>query len=65
MELLLHYTLPCPDILSYLVVDLGSSSSLAFALIGRSQVIDYHLREIGSVVGSRLAICAIVVKNLV
>jgi len=49
MEPLLHYTLPCLDILSYLVVELGSSSSLALLLIDRSRVISCHLREIGSV----------------
>ena len=49
VEPLLHYTLSCPDILSYLVVELGSSCSLALLLIGRSRVISCHLREIGSV----------------
>ena len=48
MAPLLHYTFPCPDILPYLVVELGSSSSLALLLIGRSRVISCHLREIGS-----------------
>jgi len=60
IEPLLHFTFPCLDIPPYPSIELGSSSSLAML----SRVISCHLREIGSVVGSRLAIFATVGKEL-